>query len=512
MSVHIHQLSKELGISDRELVLLLKRRGFKVRNASNTVDKISAQSLIEEFRKFTPFIKLESPPLPVAPSLLVPSKTEDDQKIKNTNSNKNTTENPTPKSISLSNDSKVNTNSFSDIFSSNESKLNALAALGTLDARATMQIVCTTNKFDRFKELSDADKTLISFCRKVRREFRTETPTPKSISLSDDSKDNTNPFSDIVARDWLANALWKNEQPELDAPLILIGDGPFEALEFAQFLNRNELDCSLSGVQSSENPLDTVFWPYISSINPPIIVIGSENFRELELLSLLSDTLCGDSPITEGLLELPYWIEQLKTKGDHCYFHRSKSLKDITIVSQEMLLACLFGCGSAPADLPAPWPEHMKSHPVLGTLEQRRIELKKKKRFPWPTTDASDGDGSLEEEDWPDIGLLKHMGYTVGKSGESRSIRHQILTSVFELTSIPKIDSPEYVKSWGTQRSASRLRKMAESIAAFARNNKRSSNTSLDSVGDWEDDLAWLEIAHYRGKFNNKFTWPRTSN
>ena len=177
-----------------------------------------------------------------------------------------------------------------------------------------------------------------------------------------------------------------------------------------------------------------------------------------------------------------------------------------------MLLAYLFSNCSPFVDLPSPWPEHMKSHQVLSSLARLKEKFKSEESFAWPSTEAFDGDGSVETEEWPQIGLLKYMGYAVGKNGESQSIRRQILTSVFELTSIPKIDSPEYVRSWGTQRSASRLRKMAESIAAFARNNKRSPNSSLDAIGDWEDDLSWLEKTHYRGKFSHKFTWPQTSN
>ena len=49
MAARIHQLSKKIGISNRELILLLRQRGFDVRSASSTVDRISAQSLIEEF-------------------------------------------------------------------------------------------------------------------------------------------------------------------------------------------------------------------------------------------------------------------------------------------------------------------------------------------------------------------------------------------------------------------------------------------------------------------------------
>ncbi|WPJ94067.1 translation initiation factor IF-2 [Coraliomargarita algicola] len=49
MSVRIHQLSKDIGMENKELIELLKSRGFKVKSASSTIDNISADALREEF-------------------------------------------------------------------------------------------------------------------------------------------------------------------------------------------------------------------------------------------------------------------------------------------------------------------------------------------------------------------------------------------------------------------------------------------------------------------------------
>lgn len=49
MSVRIHQLSKQIGMENKELIQLLRERGFEVKSASSTVDNISAESLVEEF-------------------------------------------------------------------------------------------------------------------------------------------------------------------------------------------------------------------------------------------------------------------------------------------------------------------------------------------------------------------------------------------------------------------------------------------------------------------------------
>ena len=49
MSVRIHQLSKQIGMENKELLQLLRERGFEVKSASSTIDNISAESLVEEF-------------------------------------------------------------------------------------------------------------------------------------------------------------------------------------------------------------------------------------------------------------------------------------------------------------------------------------------------------------------------------------------------------------------------------------------------------------------------------
>lgn len=51
MSVRIHQLSKDIGMENKELLELLRSRGFEVKSASSTIDNISADAIREEFAK-----------------------------------------------------------------------------------------------------------------------------------------------------------------------------------------------------------------------------------------------------------------------------------------------------------------------------------------------------------------------------------------------------------------------------------------------------------------------------
>ena len=67
MSVRIHQLSKDLGMENKELIELLKSRGYEVKSASSTVDNISAEALREEFAAQAP--QPAEPEASVAPKL-----------------------------------------------------------------------------------------------------------------------------------------------------------------------------------------------------------------------------------------------------------------------------------------------------------------------------------------------------------------------------------------------------------------------------------------------------------
>ena len=69
MSVRIHQLSKDLGMENKELIELLKSRGYEVKSASSTIDNISAEALQEEFAAQAPQPAESEPEAPVAPKL-----------------------------------------------------------------------------------------------------------------------------------------------------------------------------------------------------------------------------------------------------------------------------------------------------------------------------------------------------------------------------------------------------------------------------------------------------------
>ncbi len=104
--------------------------------------------------------------------------------------------------------------------------------------------------------------------------------------------------------------------------------------------------------------------------------------------------------------------------------------------------------------------------------------------------------------------LPKHLDYRVGRNGEADSVRRSILARVFE-GPLPPVFPPDYMASWGRAKSVARLRKLAESLAAFARNAKRRRDSVMDdAISDWEADLSCLYERYYLGRFS--FAWPLT--
>lgn len=176
--------------------------------------------------------------------------------------------------------------------------------------------------------------------------------------------------------------------------------------------------------------------------------------------------------------------------------------KSIKVYSQEMILAFL-ACGRDPLRGEDSMLEFFSSgHPGLSFL--------KGIGFPWPSTIAFPGLYDLPEPDWPQEGLLSYMGYHVGRNGESTWRRRQILAKVFEYDPLPRVYSADYMEEWGSARSRTRLKKLADTIASLARNEKRRiSNSYLQAIRDREEDLAWLKQRYYTGQFS--FQWPSTS-
>ena len=101
----------------------------------------------------------------------------------------------------------------------------------------------------------------------------------------------------------------------------------------------------------------------------------------------------------------------------------------------------------------------------------------------------------LEEGDqtgYPDDGLMSTMGYRVGDTqGIKAEYRKLIMSEILE-GPIPFVNSPAYMREWGSDGSLTRFNKMqrflnSEINSPLQRNNYR-------AISEWKDDLAWLKV------------------
>ncbi len=154
--------------------------------------------------------------------------------------------------------------------------------------------------------------------------------------------------------------------------------------------------------------------------------------------------------------------------------------------------------------------EQAKEKEMRREVEERKrienhssIQLNQEGFFEWPSTNAPASKyGFIGDVFFYKGGLLSYVGYRVGQQGLPRHVRLQILDCVFHNV-LPRVDSPEYMNGWGTPKTAVRLHKLAETLAAFTRNAKRRlkhSNLSK-AIADWETDLNYLYRQYYIGKF-----------
>jgi hypothetical protein len=137
-----------------------------------------------------------------------------------------------------------------------------------------------------------------------------------------------------------------------------------------------------------------------------------------------------------------------------------------------------------------------------------RMRAAQDKWFPWPTTTAFRGNGTLKAR-WRPHGMLGFLGYHVGETQPTPSgMRRCILEYAFECD-LPPLNDRAYYLEWGNPRTPRRLNKLANTLAALTRNAKRRDAVSYaKAIDDWEHDLALLRERYYLDFFH--FGWPAT--
>jgi hypothetical protein len=297
-------------------------------------------------------------------------------------------------------------------------------------------------------------------------------------------------------------------------PILLLGDGPFEARELAEFLHRFDFPVYLEHLSPPTKSSDKAWkeWRCFGSVYTPLVIVGKKNFASRGFLSLLVSQAVRDECSTPSTLIYRNWIERVAENNGRCHYLRSRSLATVTFISQEMLLAEIFTKGNGSFNFETAWKKHSESHPALKSVRSINEDIKLlDEAFQWPNTEAEHGETALGPTDWPQVGMLGFLGYSVGQNGELRTTRQRILRDLLYKVDLPKVENQAYVAEWGAPESGARLRKMAQSIASFCRGARRRDEFAMSvAIEEWEEDLAWLKKTYYDGRFDRQFTWPDT--
>lgn len=142
-------------------------------------------------------------------------------------------------------------------------------------------------------------------------------------------------------------------------------------------------------------------------------------------------------------------------------------------------------------------------------VRKRLIELRNDS-FRFPTTRAEIGYGEISIHDWQEDGLLSAAGYVTGRSGLERDSRIKILESLY-LKGIPRNTGVKNIEEWGMPRTATRLKKLVDSLASFTRQEKRNWRGDYSiSISERELDLKFLKKTYYDGVYDLKWRFPHT--
>ena len=131
--------------------------------------------------------------------------------------------------------------------------------------------------------------------------------------------------------------------------------------------------------------------------------------------------------------------------------------------------------------------------------------------FDFPTTDVQASRRAMRADlggvSWREKGLLAMSGYRVGRThGEALDKRRRLLNYILLRDDLQDVEDRQYAAEWGRPSTAERLRKLAETLAAFARNAKRNPSDMSQAIDEWEVDLEYLRTRFYERW--NEFPWP----
>ena len=128
------------------------------------------------------------------------------------------------------------------------------------------------------------------------------------------------------------------------------------------------------------------------------------------------------------------------------------------------------------------------------TIEQIKVEWQKRKE---------DYIKGIRKFQYPEIGMLQTIGYKARHM--TLNEREYLLSYLMESDSLPFVQSPAYMLSWGDPLSEKRLTKL--SYLLF--NLTKKINIDEVTIENWSTDLEFIKKKYYLENF--KFKWPKNN-
>ena len=131
--------------------------------------------------------------------------------------------------------------------------------------------------------------------------------------------------------------------------------------------------------------------------------------------------------------------------------------------------------------------------------------------FRWPETEDMGSHDALDRDHFEyKKGVLSFLGYHVGRKGLPSDKRRSILDYAYN-GRLPRVNSEEYMEEWDAPRTGPRLHKTANCLAALTRNAKKKTGRDMSqAIEEWEEDLAYLKVTYYDGRYDGEYDWPGT--
>jgi hypothetical protein len=103
----------------------------------------------------------------------------------------------------------------------------------------------------------------------------------------------------------------------------------------------------------------------------------------------------------------------------------------------------------------------------------------------------------MTDRSWSTRGLLRHLGYRVGRQGEPEAERHEILTGAVLLPS--RLLPQQHRGNWGEAGTRTRLGEIRRMITLFLNLAQGKTSANMGKAKrEWQADLDWM-AREYRG-------------